>query len=730
MRSAGRVLLLGAVAFQPLAQLCDAVCPNMCSGHGDCSTSDNRCSCHVADRHTDTHWIGGDCSLRECPKGKAWADLAQADNTAHNALAECSNQGTCDYHTGNCVCRRGFMGIACQRMACPNDCSGQGVCVSMDYNARAQGNLAGVAVYATSAHKYDAPWDHDMIYGCACDTGFTGYDCAQRLCPTGDDPLTLGQVNEQQTVSCTCASSTCDGTFTIAFRGKTSKRIKETATQQEVLAAVNALSTIGAVMVTFAGSAACNAPAVGTPHNILIEFTKDFGNLPDVSVASTTGAVVTMAETQKGTKEEIMCANRGICDYATGVCQCNTGYGSSDGTNAVGSRGDCGHLVTTIGTCPTSASGAVCSGHGACSNNPVYKCTCDSGWDGSDCSLRRCPKGRAWFDVPSAADTAHADDTECSNVGHCNTATGKCECHFLYHGSACQFMACPGTDTTKTASVYTDACSGHGTCLDMAHLAEFNRINGELVPRLYGEDPNDNLRWDGTSMHGCLCDAGFTGYDCSQRQCPRGDDPMTGGTRTYTQEDEQRHFKCTYSSIGGTFSFTFRSAKTVDLLHTSTRAQVEAALLKLVTINKVTVEFSAAADQACTTSGDNVITVTFVTEHGGSVHPDAYSRTVVPALPRMTTTVDSNGFVAIADGWSSGSITAGDAASTVFTDVPGTKEYDVCSDRGLCNWNTGICECFLGYGSSNGQGQEGRVGDCGYVEPIMYKDGATYLRSK
>lgn len=264
----------------------------------------------------------------------------------------------------------------------------------------------------------------------------------------------------------------------------------------------------------------------------------------------------------------------------------------------------------------------------------------------------------------------------------------------------------------------------------MSHLAEFNTINGEKTPRLYGEDPNDNLHWDGTSMHGCLCDAGFTGYDCSQRQCPRGDDPMTGGTRISTQKDETRHFKCTFSSIGGLFSFTFRSSKTVDLPHTATRAQVEAALLALPTLNKVEVAFSAAVDQACTTTGENVMTVTFVTEHGGSVYPDAYSRAPVPALPRMTTAVDSNGFVVIADGWASGSVTAGDAGSTVFQDVPGTKEFNTCSDRGLCNWNTGICECFLGYGSSNGQGKEGRVGDCGYVEPVVYKDGTTYLRSK
>ena len=42
-----------------------------------------------------------------------------------------------------------------------------------------------------------------MIYGCACDEGYTGHDCSIRLCPTGDDPMTSGQVDEVQIVSCT-----------------------------------------------------------------------------------------------------------------------------------------------------------------------------------------------------------------------------------------------------------------------------------------------------------------------------------------------------------------------------------------------------------------------------------------------------------------------------------------------------------------------------------------------
>ena len=60
----------------------DSACPNLCSGHGECSTPDIKCKCFFG-------WTGGDCSLRRCKDGFAWADESSAADTAH-ALMECS----------------------------------------------------------------------------------------------------------------------------------------------------------------------------------------------------------------------------------------------------------------------------------------------------------------------------------------------------------------------------------------------------------------------------------------------------------------------------------------------------------------------------------------------------------------------------------------------------------------------------------------------------------------
>ena len=41
------------------------------------------------------------------------------------------------------------------------------------------------------------------------------------------------------------------------------------------------------------------------------------------------------------------------------------------------------------------------------------------------------------------------------------------------------------------------------------------------------------------------------------------------------------------------------------------------------------------------------------------------------------------------------------------------QEYIECSGRGMCQNATGTCQCFAGYGSSDGRGREGTRADCG-----------------
>merc|ERR1712216_484896 len=76
-------------------------------GHGTCV--DGLCQC-------DPGYMGkpgcpNDCSITLCPNS-------------------CSGHGNCDLTTGTCTCDVGWVGTDCGQGTCKNGCSGQGYCVA------------------------------------------------------------------------------------------------------------------------------------------------------------------------------------------------------------------------------------------------------------------------------------------------------------------------------------------------------------------------------------------------------------------------------------------------------------------------------------------------------------------------------------------------------------------------------------------------------------------------
>ena len=72
-------------------------------------------------------------------------------------------------------------------VACPSLCSGHGVCRSL---REAAGDVDGRVLLADNS--YDSVWDADMLYGCVCDVGYTGYDCSLRYVDNGEGTLRCG----------------------------------------------------------------------------------------------------------------------------------------------------------------------------------------------------------------------------------------------------------------------------------------------------------------------------------------------------------------------------------------------------------------------------------------------------------------------------------------------------------------------------------------------------------
>lgn len=565
------LLLLALAALSVEGITCDGTC----SGHGACDKTTGYCQCFSG-------YIGTSCKQMSCPKGVAWADYASATDVAHD-MVECSNMGLCDRNLGACKCQLGFEGVACERMSCPTCTNGR--CVSMREAAALQDNTN---FFVDTTY---AVWDADKIFGCQCDNGFSGYDCSQRDCPKGDDPMTtvtpgtpFAQTPEVQTIYCLC--DTCTGAFALTFRRRTTVNLLPGDSGVVLKAALEKLDTINGVTVS-AGAKLCDATGITTS----ITFTNNPGDMPLLQIqnrlSTLTATPITLSVTTatQGTREEVYCSNRGTCDLSAGVCTCSTGFSSSNGAGAVGTLGDCGVGATVV--CPTTANG-ICNAQGTCSGTPTFTCACNTAYTGFDCTLRTCSKGKAWFDGATAPDTAHAMAT-CSNKGSCDTKTGLCTCNAMFTGSACDVLKCPGA---------TIPCNGHGVCKTMQQLAMAAASNGDLTSVTYGNTLNAAATWDFNKIQGCDCTrdyylgpysgalGAFRDYDCSSRYCPVGADPYQEG-----RVNEKQTLACLAEN--GRFTLTFRQYTTGRIAWDASAADVKTALENLPTVDTVTITFGS-----------------------------------------------------------------------------------------------------------------------------------------
>lgn len=131
---------------------------------------------------------------------------------------------------------------------------------------------------------------------------------------------------------------------------------------------------------------------------------------------------------------------------------------------------------------------------------------------------------------------------------------------------------------------------------------------------------------------------------------------------------------------------------------------VRKALLAIPELIDVKVTFSLPYGTACQLQ-TNIISIEFTQNFGPQ-----------PPLVAQgdSSLVSSGGSILVnADGVT----TWTDFNGNQLTSVIGTKENDVCADRGLCDLIEGVCNCFTTngdeYASSNGYGQAGTRGDCG-----------------
>lgn len=321
-----------------------------------------------------------------------------------------------------------------------------------------------------------------------------------------------------------------------------------------------------------------------------------------------------------------------------------------------------------------------CSGHGECQKQD--KCECYPGWGAADCSQRACPFSESWTysalgdlnhdgavttdsvliqwnqsPVPESV-TSKSDIhryAECSNAGICNREKGECECFAGYTGAACQRKSCP-------TAVEGEVCSSHGRCLSTKNLLS--------------KTANKYNYWEVDKEFSCVCDEGWSGITCNQRDCPRSFDPL--------QMDVQPVFMIGYKPDFQEHIHILRY-KYDNVIYQS----LPIVTRRTVTNRESNIYVPKTLDEA---------------EKRDYAEEVRIAISVIPVLTQTRVEIGSEGTIKIQvdgldpDKFLISSVVKDDishiSTGRIRSSVVETHE---CGNRGMCNHSTGTCECFNGF---------------------------------
>lgn len=302
--------------------------------------------------------------------------------------------------------------------------------------------------------------------------------------------------------------------------------------------------------------------------------------------------------------------------------------------------------------------------------------------------------------------------TECSSRGNCNYATGVCNCFAGYEGRGCRRTSCP------------NKCSGHGKCM----------LNQELNGYQYHSTNKYNSQfWDQDRSQQCVCDRGFTGFDCSQRVCAYGDNPHSN-----CREGAADDFQLVYMAVDNTNKDDFFTLKMRDMFggtyttrpinaHKCTVAgpcnEVQYALMELP--NFAVPEVEVDLIDVGLTAGERAYLIHFKdSANAGKQNTlgceTASNPNVDGAAPKYNPVTECRVFHAGVPEWYNPDKTLktfqlnaravtqaqvlsaqtlmhelGSGAQDVLKEQK-YKEFIPCSGRGTCNTDTGVCKCGSG----------------------------------
>ena len=349
----------------------------------------------------------------------------------------------------------------------------------------------------------------------------------------------------------------------------------------------------------------------------------------------------------------------------------------------------------------------------------------------------------AWFDYPSSNDVAHDTEVECSNMGICQRTIGECQCNKGFFGAACQFMGCVGDASASPSEQLS--CNDHGSCLSIRELGlEHTDADGTSSPILYGVDPNDASTWDADRIFGCKCDEKYEGYDCSLKMCPEGVDINVGDTNTEQSTSLTTQFD-------GPNADLYADSDKFSIITGDTAVTIESFDIHMAAVT-ASVEVWTKSGYPLWWDDGTYIKIwegTVLGQGQGIATPlpafnppiELGANSILGVYLMVDTQFQNNlfhnsgslgdtqvfatdGIISITEGISQHISHSSFQQPTrwngfVHYSCDGgcgapTPELHTCSNHGICDHTSGQCECFKGWGSSDGSGNLGPLNDCGH----------------
>jgi hypothetical protein len=453
-------------------------------------------------------------------------------------------------------------------------------------------------------------------------------------------------------------------------------------------------------------------------------------------ILAAAAAVAVMAECPNGCSGHGTCGNKDACDcfdnWMGGDCSqrvcpfglsfVDTPLGDLDHSGDVGATASVGTQLSNANQFESgwaSAEGhfySECSNKGFCDRSSG-ECACFDGFTGSSCQRTTCPN-------------------DCSGHGQCYTLREIAAGSYVAEGHP------DGNSNVGRNFKVLDFQYGTYTTSGVSAVFDYNL-------------------WDADKNQACACDPGFFGPDCSMRMCPKGNDPLTnepkhcsGSTCTssvqyayigHDGQGEDTDFYLEWESSEAAPSlldnklrseiFTVKSGLTGDeyaeLLQDALETFPNGAL-NGVTVSCEAMDQGAAAvashlecNTALTDTDEIELKLDFTNGPQGAVNglqayvtrientgasmdrDDALSLTFrfdagSGAAANVQADADATMRARLGLSFSAGSF---DNAYTDFdggahtgaTPKAGNQENSPCSNRGLCDYATGTCQCFAGY---------------------------------